>query len=176
VSLCQMSASCANHCVGAHLGCGRSPCQDNRQIMSDSDLQSCLAPVLGRVPSGVFILVAGDGNGRRTGLLTSWVQQASFEPPQVTIAVPKGDNLLFRHFSKGFDPNADAFVGIDVVPANNGLVALSSALATMEGSVCGQMDAGDHRILLVTITNAVVHKDLTQSEPFVHVRKNGFSY
>ena len=165
--------------------------------MSDSDFQSRLAPVLGRVPSGVFILVAGDGNGRRTGLLTSWVQQASFDPPQVTIAVnksrylidwlqhgspvtlnqvPKGDNSLFRHFGKGFEPDADAFEGISLIPSNNGLEALSSAMATMEGTVCGQMDAGDHRILLVTITNAIAHKDLSQSEPFVHVRKNGFGY
>ena len=165
--------------------------------MSDSDLQSRLAPVLGRIPSGVFILVAGNGSGEQTGLLTSWVQQASFAPPQVTLAVnksrylidwlkdgspvtlnqvPKGDNLLFRHFSKGFDPHADAFDGIDLVSSNNGLVALSAALSTLEGTVCGQMEAGDHRILLVTITNAIVHKDPTQFEPFVHVRKNGFSY
>lgn len=165
--------------------------------MSDSDLHSRLAPVLGRVPSGVFILVAGNGSGQQTGLLTSWVQQASFAPPQVTVAVnksrylidwlkdgspvtlnqvPKGDNLLFRHFSKGFDPHADAFDGIDFLSSNNGLVALSAALSTLEGTVCGQMEAGDHRILLVTITNAIVHKDPTQFEPFVHVRKNGFSY
>lgn len=165
--------------------------------MSDSDLRSRIAPVLGRVPSGVYILVASDGNERRTGLLTSWVQQASFDPPQVTIAVnksrylidwlkegspvtlnqvAKGDKTLFRQFSKGFDPDADAFQGLDVVPANNGLVALSSALSTMEGTVCGQMDAGDHRILLVTITDAVVHQDLSQTEGFVHVRKNGFGY
>jgi flavin reductase (DIM6/NTAB) family NADH-FMN oxidoreductase RutF len=165
--------------------------------MSDSDLKSRIAPVLGRVPSGVFILVAGDNTGRRTGLLASWVQQASFEPPQVTIAVnnsrylidwlqdgspvtlnqvPKGDKLLFRHFSKGFEPDADAFQGINVVPANNGLVALSSSLATMEGTVCGQMDAGDHRILLVTITDAIIHQNLAQNEAFVHIRKNGLSY
>ena len=62
--------------------------------MPDSELQSRLAPVLGRVPSGVFILVAGDGSGLRTGLLTSWVQQASFEPPQVTIAVNKSRYLI----------------------------------------------------------------------------------
>ena len=165
--------------------------------MSDSDLKSRIAPVLGRVPSGVFILVAGDGNGRRTGLLASWVQQASFEPPQVTVAINKsrylidwiqngspvtlnqilkGDKLLFRHFSKGFDPDAEAFAGIDTIPANNGLLALSSSLATMEGTVCGQMDAGDHRILLVTITDAVIHQDLSQCEAFVHIRKNGFGY
>lgn len=167
------------------------------EFMSDSDLRSRIAPVLGRIPSGVYILVAGDGKERRTGLLTSWVQQASFDPPQVTIAVnksrylidwlkegspvtlnqvAKGDKTLFRQFSKGFDPDADAFQGMDVVPANNGLVALSSALATMEGTVCGQMDAGDHRILLVTITDAAVHQDLSQTEGFVHVRKNGFGY
>ena len=165
--------------------------------MSDSDLQSRIAPVLGRIPSGVYILVAGDGTGRKTGLLTSWVQQASFDPPQVTVAVnksrylidwlkfgspvtlnqvQKGDKTFFRHFGKGFDPEADAFQGMDVVPANNGLVALSSALATMEGTVCGHIDAGDHRILLVTITDAASHQDLSQSEGFVHVRKNGFSY
>ena len=165
--------------------------------MIDPELQSRIAPVLGRVPSGVFILVAGDGSGRQTGLLTSWVQQASFEPPQVTIAVnksrylidwlkdgspvtlnqiPKGDNTLFRHFGKGFDPEANAFEGIDLISANNGLVALSSAMATLEATGCGQMDAGDHRILLVTIPNAISHKDPSQFEPFVHMRKNGFSY
>ena len=165
--------------------------------MTDSELQSSIAPVLGRVPSGVFILVAGDVTGRKTGLLTSWVQQASFEPPQITIAVnksrylidwltegspvtlnqvPKGDNTLFRHFGKGFDPETNAFEGIDLIPANNGLMALSSSMATLEGTVCGQMDAGDHRILLVTITNAISHKDPSQFEPFVHVRKNGFGY
>lgn len=165
--------------------------------MTNSELQSRIAPILGRVPSGVFILVAGDGTGRMTGLLTSWVQQASFEPPQVTIAVnksrylidwlkdgspvtlnqvPKGDNTLFRHFGKGFEPDANAFEGIDLIPANNGLVALSSSMATLEGTVCGHMDAGDHRILLVTITNAAGYRDPTQLEPFVHLRKNGFSY
>jgi len=49
--------------------------------MLDSDTQSRVAPVLRRVPSGICILPAGDGRDRQTGLLTSWVQQASFEPP-----------------------------------------------------------------------------------------------
>lgn len=165
--------------------------------MLDAALQARIAPVLGRVPSGVYILVAGDGNGRTTGLLASWIQQASFEPPQVTVAVnksrylidwlkngspvtlnqvAKGENSLFRHFSKGFDPDADAFAGIETVPAANGLVTLPTAMASMEGNVCGQMDAGDHRILLVTITDAIHHKEPASFEPFVHVRKNGFGY
>lgn len=162
-----------------------------------SELQTSLAPVLGRVPSGVFILVAGDGCGRTTGMLASWVQQASFEPPQVTIAVnkarylvdwlvpgapvsinqiPKGDNTLFRHFSKGFDPDADAFANMDSVEGSAGLPLLRAAMASMEGVISGEMEAGDHRIFLVTLTNAVAHRDVSEFDPYVHLRKNGFGY
>ena len=105
-----------------------------------------IAPVLGQVPSGVFILVASDGADRRTGLLASWIQQASFDPPQVTIAinksrylndwlkagspvtlnqVAKGDSALFKHFGKGFEPDADAFQGVPIAPGENGLPLLT---------------------------------------------------
>ena len=61
---------------------------------SSSDaLKDKLAPLLGRIPSGVFILVAGNDTGQQTGMLASWVQQASFEPPQVTVAVNKSRYL-----------------------------------------------------------------------------------
>jgi len=130
-------------------------------------------------------------------LLASWIQQASFEPPQVTIAVnksrylvdwlkpgaavsinqiQKGDNTLFRQYSKGFDPDADAFAGVDFIEGSVGLPLLKSAMASMEGVISGQMEAGDHVIFLVTLTNAVAHRDVSEFDPFVHVRKNGFSY
>ena len=46
-----------------------------------------IAAVLGRTPSGIFVLTARAADGRETGMLASWVQQASFEPPMVTVAV-----------------------------------------------------------------------------------------
>jgi flavin reductase (DIM6/NTAB) family NADH-FMN oxidoreductase RutF len=162
-----------------------------------AEVREQLAPVLGRVPSGVFILVAGNSAGAKTGLLASWIQQASFDPPQLTVAVnksrylnqwitegsvvtlnqiAKGENTLFRHFGKGFEPDADAFSGVETLPADNGLPLLKAALGSMEGTVCGKLDAGDHTIYLVTVTRAHCHADLTAVEPFVHVRKNGFSY
>jgi flavin reductase (DIM6/NTAB) family NADH-FMN oxidoreductase RutF len=161
------------------------------------ELKLKLTPVLGRIPSGVFILVAGYGDGRRTGLLASWIQQASFEPPQVTVAVnksrylidwlkpgtavtlnqiSKGENSLFRHFAKGFDRDTDAFVGIDLVHGPSGLPLLKAAMASMEGIVTSQMEAADHVIFLVTVTNAVAHAEPDQFDPFVHVRRNGFNY
>ena len=83
-------------------------------------------PVLGRVPSGVFILTIGTG-ARSTGMLTSWVMQAAFEPPMVSVAVKLGRyvcdwltagepfvlNLVgesqkqfLKHFGKGFEPGS----------------------------------------------------------------------
>ncbi|MCA9084963.1 MAG: flavin reductase [Planctomycetaceae bacterium] len=156
-----------------------------------------IAPILGRIPSGVFILVAGDGAGQKTGLLASWIQQASFEPPQVTVAVnkarylndwlkagspvtinqiSKGDNTLFRHFGKGFEPGVDAFEGIELEPGDCGLPLLKNAMASLEGEVVSAMEAGDHTIYLVTIKHAVAHQDAAAFDPFVHVRRNGFSY
>ena len=161
------------------------------------DLKNKLTPVLGRIPSGAFILVAGDGNGRRTGLLTSWIQQASFEPPQVTVAVnksrylidwlkpgaavtlnqvAKGDNSLFRHFGKGFEPDADAFAGVEMFEGSSGLPLLKASMASMEGIIADQMESGDHWILLVTLTNVVCHCEPSECDPYVHLRKNGFSY
>ncbi len=162
-----------------------------------TELQNQLTPILGRIPSGVFILVAGDGTGRKTGLLASWIQQASFEPPQVTVAVnksryllewlktgspvtlnqvQKGDSTLFRHFGKGFDPDMPAFDGIETIAGSSGLPLLKSAMSSMEGTVTSHIDAGDHRIYLITLTAAIAHRDPAEFDPYVHVRKNGFSY
>ena len=158
---------------------------------------SAMSQVLGRIPSGVFILVAGNAAGAKTGLMASWIQQASFAPPQVTVAVnksrylnswlvpgaavtlnqiAKGDNSLFRHYGKGFDPDGDAFQGLDVVPGRNGLPLLRAAMCSLEGHVCGHMESGDHIIYLVTLSDAHCHRDVSEFDPFVHVRKNGFNY
>ncbi|MEO1998187.1 MAG: flavin reductase family protein [Planctomycetaceae bacterium] len=164
---------------------------------SPETLNDKLAPLLGRVPSGVFILVAGNDQGQRTGMLASWVQQASFEPPQVTVAVNKvrylnewlkpdspvtlnqvrrNDPSLFRHFGKGFEPDEDAFDGVDSEESECGLPQLPDAMITFEGSITSKMEAGDHIIYLVTLTSGTAHQDPVDFDPFVHIRKNGFSY
>ena len=156
-----------------------------------------LAQILGRVPSGVFIVAIAGPDGKKTGLLASWVQQASFNPPQVTVAInksrwfinwlspgtpitlnqiQKGDTLLFRHFGKGFDPDTDAFAGVDSTPGVSGLPILQAAMAALEGTVTSLLDAGDHMICLVTLTAAHPVRNPADFEPFVHVRKNGLSY
>src|SRR4051812_37836938 len=101
--------------------------------MSD-ETASSLAAALGRIPSGLFILTARHGNSE-TGMLASWVQQCSFDPPQVSVAVKKGRDVLdwlvdgasfvlnvlpegakslIGHFGKGFELGQPAFDGLKV--------------------------------------------------------------
>ena len=54
-----------------------------------------LFAALGRVPSGLFILTARHGH-RETGMLASWVQQCSFDPPQLSLCLRRGRDMVFK--------------------------------------------------------------------------------
>src|SRR6516165_9402873 len=100
--------------------------------MSDEEKQ--LAAALGRIPSGVFIVTARR-EGQETGMLASWIQQCSFVPPMLSLALKQGRflaawltdgaaftvNILERdqtdmiaHFGRGFAPDEPAFTGLEV--------------------------------------------------------------
>ena len=89
---------------------------------------------LGRIPSGIFVLTARH-EANETGMLASWVQQCSFDPPQVVLAVNKEryvldwltsdapftlnilaeeQSHLLKHFARGFEPGQPAFEGLSV--------------------------------------------------------------
>jgi flavin reductase (DIM6/NTAB) family NADH-FMN oxidoreductase RutF len=150
-------------------------------------------PVLGRIPSGIFILTVGDGE-RATGMLASWVMQAGFEPPMVTVAVKQGRyvgewisqgdpfvlNLvadeqkhLLKHFGKGFEPGEPAFSGLAVRSAGNGVPALSEAIGHLECEMADCLESGDHRIFLARVSDGALANDLP---PMVHIRKTGAHY
>jgi flavin reductase (DIM6/NTAB) family NADH-FMN oxidoreductase RutF len=156
-----------------------------------------IARVLGRTPSGVFVLTAANAAGQETGMLASWVQQASFEPPMVSVAVnnerylnewfrevPRavlnllGDShtRLLRHFARGFAPDAKAFDGVEIGRSERGLPVLNAALGYLEGSVAQLVAAGDHTLVLLEIVAAGAGPGLDTEAPMVHIRKNGFKY
>ncbi len=163
---------------------------------SQSNLDA-VAPVLGRMPSGIFVLTAGDGLGHNTGMLASWVQQASFDPPAVTVAVNKKRYLndwldkspqlalslvgesqteFLKHFGRGFDPDQPAFEGIATTLAANGLPVLRDALGYLDGRVTGRLETGDHLVYLLEITGAGSGENLQSENPMIHIRKNGMNY
>jgi flavin reductase (DIM6/NTAB) family NADH-FMN oxidoreductase RutF len=157
--------------------------------MSATDLQ---AP-LGRVPSGIFILTIGTGE-RATGMLASWVMQAGFEPPMVSVAVKQGRyvsewltegepfvlNLVgegqkqfLKHFAKGFEPNTPAFEGMATKTCRTGVPMLTEALGYLECEPAGHVDSGDHRVFLARVVRGNLVGDM---QPMVHVRKSGANY
>jgi flavin reductase (DIM6/NTAB) family NADH-FMN oxidoreductase RutF len=161
--------------------------------MSDLDPQKQLAAALGRVASGLFILTARNGDSE-TGMLTSWVQQCSFEPPRVSVALgrtrpimawlPDGAHFalnilddtqtdMISHFGRGFDLGQPAFNGIEVSRLPSGLPVLEEAVAYLECQVAGRIPAGDHDLFLGQVIGGRL---LAQGQPMVHVRKSGAHY
>jgi flavin reductase (DIM6/NTAB) family NADH-FMN oxidoreductase RutF len=157
--------------------------------MSNSDFDAAL----GRVPSGIFILTAGTGD-RATGMLASWVMQAGFEPPTVSVAVnldrhicdwitdgepfvlnivAENQSELLKHFGKGFEPGDSAFEGLPIRHCARGVTVLDDCLGHLECEPTGHVDSGDHRIFLARVVRGATAGD---AAPMIHVRKTGRRY
>lgn len=163
--------------------------------MSDPKENAGLARALGRVPSGLFIVTVREGD-RTNAFLASWVQQASFDPPTVTVAIkrdrpaaellqaggrfavnviPKDDvGGLMKHFGKGFGPDEDPYDGIPTEAGSTGVELLPSALGAIECEVRGSVEAGDHIVFVGEVVDGRSYSD--DGESAVHLRKSGFHY
>jgi flavin reductase (DIM6/NTAB) family NADH-FMN oxidoreductase RutF len=151
-----------------------------------------IGAALAKIPSGTSIATATH-EGKSTGLLASWIQQVSFEPPMVCMAVKKGrpiEGLLdarrrfvlnvvgeggqsvFKHFSKGFAPTENAFEGLNVEQGDAGTI-LTDCIAHLECTVVGKHETGDHYLYVAEVTDGAAQ---ASARPHVHVREIGFSY
>lgn len=161
--------------------------------MSAGTDEDSWAAALGRIPSGLFILTMRNGD-RETGMLASWVQQCSFDPPQITAAIrkdrdvlawlakgatftvnviPEGGKALVAHFGKGFELNQPAFAGLEVQREKDTPPVLQSAHAYIVCRVVTQVEAGDH---VLVVGRVVAGQVLHPGHPTVHVRKSGLRY
>ena len=150
-----------------------------------------IGKALGRIPSGCAILTARMGT-RRTGMLASWVQQAAFEPPAISVAIKKGRPIvelieesrgfvvnvigestgpMFKHFGKGFGLGEEAFAGLAVRDLPAGVV-LEDCIAHLSARVISRCEAGDHWVYV----GQVMQGGASDAAPYVHLRKNGLSY
>ena len=149
---------------------------------------------IGRLGSGVHV-VAMNRNGERDGLLTSWIAQAAFEPPMISLAVKKGRPILsklpegatftvsvlsksnmdiYKNFAKPFTPDLNRFEGLKVEEDTQGNPYFSDAVAYMSCIIRGRVEAGDHFVLVAEIVAGAGLQ--TEQEPMIHLRKNGFQY
>ncbi|WP_320666657.1 diflavin flavoprotein [Prochlorococcus sp. MIT 1307] len=154
---------------------------------------------LGRIVGSLSVLTTRKGHKEEQlsgAMVASWVSQASFNPPGLSIAVAKdravgsllhsGDiftlNVLaqgrhtsiMKKFLQPFPPGADRFADINVENSPQGQPILPDALAWLEGSVKQRMECGDHWLIYAEITNGKVI-DL-QGITAVHQRRSGANY
>jgi flavorubredoxin/flavin reductase (DIM6/NTAB) family NADH-FMN oxidoreductase RutF len=167
----------------------------DRSIKQIKAFDADLEKALGRISSGLYIITAKKGK-ISSAMVASWVNQASFQPLGVTIAVARdraieslmqvGDRFilnvleegnyqeLMKHFLKRFSPGADRFAGVKTQSATDGSPILTDALAYMECEVVSRMECSDHWIVYSTVNAGRVSKP--ESITAVHHRKLGNSY
>ncbi|MEC7248835.1 flavoprotein involved in Mehler reaction [Synechococcus sp. A18-25c] len=171
-----------------------------KTIAAMKSLDGDLDKALGRLSGGLYVVTASQGEGeaqRRSAMVASWVSQASFAPPGLTVAVAKdraietlmqvGDRFvlnvlrndnhqeLMRHFLKRFRPGADRFEGVNVLEgvADGGPV-LGDALAYLGCRVEQRMEGPDHWIIYAVVEQGNVAD--TEAMTAVHHRKVGNHY
>jgi flavorubredoxin/flavin reductase (DIM6/NTAB) family NADH-FMN oxidoreductase RutF len=171
-----------------------------RVIAAMKALDGDLDKALGRLSGGLYVVTArqADGDTSRSGaMVASWVSQASFDPPGITVAVAKDraiealmqvddrfvlnilreDNHqeLLRHFLRRFPPGADRFAGVATLEgvAAGGPV-LGDALAYLDCRVAQRMEGPDHWIIYAVVEKGNVAD--TTAGTAVHHRKVGNHY
>lgn len=158
-------------------------------------LHSEIATSVGHIPSGLFIVAVKDPGGVTDGYLASWVQQVSFNPLIVSLAIKPGrpaydliksgkpfainiigdhDKSYLKHFWKGYDPANNPFTELPHHVGNNGGVILDQAKSAIECQVIESMKPGDHDIVFAKVLSSHVMNE--EAKPLIHIRKSGADY
>ena len=166
--------------------------QTARQNVTDSQAART-EQALGRVVGALCVVTAQKGE-LANGMLASWVSQATFSPPGVTVAVakdraieslmhigspfvlnilPEGKQLQ-KQFMKNYSPGEDRFAEIETEDAENGCPVLKQALAYLELTVQNRMECGDHWLVYgVAKSGKVLDMEKVTA---VHHRNSGSHY
>lgn len=166
--------------------------KQSKKVRTTLNPGSTVEQAVGRIVGSLSVLTIQRGDVS-TAMLASWVSQATFNPPGLSIAVAKdravesylyeGDRFVLnileqgkqlrKHFMKKFAPAEDRFAGIQVEKTESGLV-LSDGLAYLECRVAQRMECGDHWLVYAIVENG----KLLQSNGLtaVHHRKTASNY
>jgi Conserved protein/domain typically associated with flavoprotein oxygenases, DIM6/NTAB family len=161
---------------------------------------AAIGGVLGRVPSGLFIVTWRDADADRI-MLTSWLMQAGFSPPAISIAVGRdrqflkaaaapgfqfvvnlladSQRSLLGRFGKPTPEGQDPFAGLAISRSPCGAAVLPDTVGWLECASrppeqpAAATAAGDHAIVVSDIT---VAGNGPADTPLVHLRKSGLHY
>ena len=152
-----------------------------------------LSKALARLSGGLYVVTAAHGStGARSAMIASWVAQASFEPPGITVAVAKdraveslmqvGDAFVLnclgedrfaptmKHFLQRFPPGADRFEGVACTPDPTcGVPVLDAAIAHLACRVVSRLETPDHFVTYAAVEGGGVAD--AEAKTAVHRRK-----
>jgi flavin reductase (DIM6/NTAB) family NADH-FMN oxidoreductase RutF len=117
-----------------------------------------------------------------TGMLASWVSQASFDPPGVTVSIRKSRTLetmlmpgnpfaismvaesqakrVRKVMSKPFTPGADRLANLKTHPSPvSGTPVLDTSNAILDCTVVSRMEAGDHWVVYGHVQDGQLQND-----------------
>lgn len=143
-----------------------------RQVITEAQVDRTEQAV-GRVVGSLCVITTHQGESHR-GMLTSWVSQASFNPPGLMIAVAEDTELMVqagdpfvlnilkegrnlrRHFLPGDAPQQDPFANLATSSAANGCLVLTEALAYLECTMQNRLECGQHWLVYAVVNNGEV--------------------
>lgn len=162
--------------------------------LQDSETEAT-AQAVGRILGSLCVLTT-QKEDVRSGMLASWVSQATFNPPGISVAVARdravesllhqGDRFVLnvlgedknlaiqKHFLKPFSPGADRLEGIESSPSDQGHPILAEAIAWLECRVANRMECGDHWLVYAVVESGQVQDPEVRTA--IHHRKSGSYY
>jgi flavin reductase (DIM6/NTAB) family NADH-FMN oxidoreductase RutF len=154
------------------------------------------AVAVGHIPSGLFIVAVQDpSTGLCDGYLGSWIQQVSFAPLLISMAIKPGrpaydliksgrpfainivgdqDKSFMKHFWKGYDPAQNPFSEIPFELGQNGGVIIKGAKSAIECKMTDSIKPGDHEIMIAEVLSSYILNE--EAKALVHIRKSGADY
>lgn len=140
-----------------------------RQVVTEAQVDRTEQAV-GRIVGSLCVVTTRDQNTDK-GILTSWVSQATFNPPGIMIAISQEQNAdLMRHpgdkfvlnilkegknvrryFSRHSTNGDNPFANLSTQTAENGCLILDDALAYLECTVQNQLECGDRWLIYAVV-------------------------
>lgn len=154
-----------------------------------------IGAALGRIPSGLFV-ISWRHDDRDGVMLASWVMQAGFEPPMVSVAVAPsreflaavrgglpfvinvlGENQrsLLARFGKPIADGEEPFAGLSIERTPNGVAIIADSASWLACRMAGEavVDGADHIVVVARVEAA---RGVPETAPLVHIRRNGNKY
>ncbi|AUT01457.1 flavin oxidoreductase [Nostoc sp. CENA543] len=145
-----------------------------RQAVTEAQIDRTEQAV-GRIIGSLCVVTTRDQDHHK-GILTSWISQATFNPPGIMLAIAQEQNAdLMRHpgdkfvlnilkegknvrryFSRQSTLGDNPFAHLETKTADNGCLILTEALAYLECTVINQLECGDRYLIYAVIDKGEV--------------------